>query len=424
MVRFFVWAVPALLILGCGRPQVATSRPAKFNEVYQQLSQVRPAEAMVGPVEAKLTLSAEAMPLGTFLRYVSDKTGVSVVCGLALDQRPVTVDLVDTPVSAALGVVARRLGVQVSRSGTMFYIGELRPEDKGVLVRKVTRLGADELKNAVFVLLSEFGRVSSYPDGLVVVGDRVEVLQRVVELLDRIEQAPSDSWVVQLYLAQLSQSAVQELGFDVTPSIDIASTFATLSGNVVGQAETSAKLVGGLAAVLRATGERRGASMVCEPLFLLVDGESAKFVQGVSVPIPKKSVSPEGTVTTTDYTYVQTGLQVGITLRDMGDGRARAAVSVELSDILGYVDSAPQTALQSFNTSAVLSSSGVYLLGSLTRQSLKTSVTGVFESAKKTDNVGDLVQIWARAFRIRGPVSGSAPSRPVIPGEPSTRPAT
>jgi len=39
----------------------------------------------------RLTLSAQAMPLTEFLRWLSNETGISVVCAKTLDAEPVTV---------------------------------------------------------------------------------------------------------------------------------------------------------------------------------------------------------------------------------------------------------------------------------------------------------------------------------------------
>lgn len=354
-----------------------------------------------------MTLSADGMPLAAFLRYLSDQGGVSVVAEEGFDTAPVTIDARDQPVSAVLGAVARRLGVQLTRSGSLYFLGALRPEDRGVLVRKVTRLGGPELAQAVTVLLSEFGRATAYPDGLVVVGDRVEVLQRVTELLDSIESAPSESWAVQLHVVSITRSEASDLGLDVVPELEIAARFAAASGTLLTPGSptgTGATLAGGLTAILRAERERRGVRMVADPLFVLVDGEEGTFRNGERVPVPRRTVSPEGTVTTLEFQYEQTGLDLRVTLRDLGAGRAMATVDVELSDIVGFIENAPRVRNQQFHTQAVLATGGVYLLGALRRDDENHGTLGVLGTRKTKADSEQVVQVWARAYRIGGPV--------------------
>jgi hypothetical protein len=121
-----------------------------FQALYTALDDVPGAKTEEAHAEPKVTVSVQAMPLGMFLRYLSNNTGTSVVCQADLDTQPVTLDLVDTPVAEAIGVVARRLGVSASRTGNVFFLGISRPEDRGVLVRKVRRLSKEDLAAAPF----------------------------------------------------------------------------------------------------------------------------------------------------------------------------------------------------------------------------------------------------------------------------------
>ena len=213
-------------------PLHRTADRPQFREMYQRLKTLP--ECQAGKVNGGplVTLTTQQMPLEGVLRELSDQTKVSIVAEAGLDQSPVTLDVIDVPVDEVLGVIARRLGVQVTRTGSIYFLGSLRPEDKGVLVRRVRRLSANELSDSVSVLLSQNGSVRAHEDGLVIVGDRVEVLARVVELLDRIERADTSSWVVQLHLVQLSDRALADWGLDVEPAADIGLAFASASSSL------------------------------------------------------------------------------------------------------------------------------------------------------------------------------------------------
>jgi hypothetical protein len=350
------------------------------------------------------------MPLQTFLRYVSDQTGLSIIAEQNLDAARITLDVVNLPVDQVLGLVGRRVGAEVSRTGTLFYLGTLKAEDKGVLVRRVRRLKRDELREAVEVLLSEHGKTVAFSDGVLVVGDRVEVLQRVEELLTRIEGVEAACWVVQLYLVSVTESDARTLGLDVQPALEVAATFAATSAASSAAAVTSnAAAAGALQALLKATREGRGASVVAQPLFVIVDGGKGSFSRGQRVPIAQKSVSNQGTVQTSGYSYVNAGLSCDVELREQGHGVVGALVNVERSAIVSYVEAAPVTSAETFKGEAVLHSGGVYLLGCLDRVEQETAFAGWLSlGGSKRDETGTL-QVWCRVYRI-GAADGPAAS--------------
>jgi hypothetical protein len=51
-----------------------------FQALYAALDDVPGAKAEEAHAEPKVTVSVQAMPLGMFLRYLSNTTGTSVVC--------------------------------------------------------------------------------------------------------------------------------------------------------------------------------------------------------------------------------------------------------------------------------------------------------------------------------------------------------
>ena len=328
------------------------------------------------------------MPLTEFLRWLSNETGISVVCAKTLDNEPVTVDIVDQGVDGVLSVVARRLGVQVTRTSNVYYIGQLSPEDRGVLVRRVSRLKGQQLVDSVTCLLSENGRVTGYDDGLVVVGDKVEILQRVAELFDGIEQAPSDAWFIQFFLFSFHNENLLEYGVDL--SLD-----ASMSVGAFDAADVSS---GFLTAALKASQDDKLVSLVSNPFFVLADGYEAGYVSGQNVPIPKKTVSDAGTVTTTGYDYQQTGLQFQLALRQVQSGKASLYFAFESSTIVDYIEAAPITLTEKFDSTFNLKANQPYLVGSVKTSQQSDRVVGFFKQTK--DHSGDTLQIWCKAYKI------------------------
>jgi type II secretory pathway component GspD/PulD (secretin) len=305
----------------------------------------------------------------------------------------------DQTIAETLNVVARRLGVEVTCQGKLYYIGSLRRQDRAVLVRRVRRLSAAELRSCVSVVSSDQGSIAAFEDGLLVIGDRVEVLSRIDELLTQVENADCATWVVQLYLVSLEDAALRELGLDARPSLEVAATFAAASAGGPG-ADGLLALNGGLNAVLEAAASDGSAHMVAEPLFFLGDGGESVHKLGQNVPVPERSVSSEGTVTTVGYDNVQTGLICSVGLREVSADSARIKLDLSLSEIVGFVEEVPRTSEAGYKTEAHIESGGVYLLGSLVRQTQSARQLGGFRSSWIQESTDSVLQIWARAYRV------------------------
>lgn len=377
------------------------SPPPPFPSYFSELDRAPTVYGELRDAQPLVTASIDSMPISTFLRHLSDKHEVSLIADEGLDGKTVTLEVTDQPLDAVLGLVARRLGVELTQVGGMYYLGQLRNEDRGVLVRKVRRLDADGLRGVVGVLLSTNGRMTAFPDGVVVVGDRVEVLGRVAQLLDQVEQAPADSWVVQLHLLAVRERSLLDAGVDVEPLADVAARVAYASGS----ASSSLLANAGFNAFLRATREGEAVRVLSSPLLLVLDGESATFRDGDELRIPRRVVSDQGTVTTVGFETVQTGFTISIDLRELAPTQARVGLAVDLSQVVGFSDgSLPTVNRQSLETVLSVRSASVYLVGALERQSDLETRQGILQSHTRTESDGRTVQVWLHAYRIAAPL--------------------
>lgn len=347
-----------------------------------------------------------------FCRMLATDTGVSIVVDQTLDQVPVTVEISGQTVDDVLHVVARRAGVHVTKTGNLYYIGQIRREDRASLVRRVRRLSSEDVRAACSTLQSDLGAHAVFPGGLVVVGDRVEVLARINELLDRLEAADSPVWVVQFYLVSLSQTDMRDLGMDLTPALDVSLAFAAGSSAGPGAAivpgvSASSSLTGGLDALLRVARRDEAASMVCERCFFLGDGDSGRMIRGERIPVPRKVVTDQGTVSTQGYDFIQTGVQMDVQLREVTEGSARISGSVSLSRVTGYVENAPVVINEEMDVTGTLASGGVYLIRAMEqRDQAKRWQTGL-KLGQGTDDDTRYLQLWARIVRVGGGGVGS-----------------
>ena len=156
-------------------------------------------------------------------------------------------------------------------------------------------------------------------------------------------------------------------------------------------------------AVLKAEQENKTINMIARPMFVLMDGGQSQFTSGESVPVPKKVVSDNGTVSTSGFEYIQTGLAFNCGVRESTVDTCRLSVKVGISSVVGFVEnSAPITNRQDFTTTAYVKADGVYLLGSVKRNSESNNSSGLFGLLKNKANTAGVVQIWARCYRIGG----------------------
>lgn len=383
-------------ISGCNDVQPDKPAEVTFRDVYASLAEQQQSGGESAPEEKRrMTLSVSSMPLRQFLQHISEKEGLSIICDVELDSKPVSIDVVDTDVGEILSAVARRFGADITRQDNLYYIGNLKPEDRAFLVRKVRRLSADELRQVLASMASETGRVFASNDGLVVAADRVRVLQRVSAMLDDVERQPANTWVVQLYLISTTDKASRELGVDTTLALDVSATFANNRAKAVTD--------GAFKAILKAARSSTDFSVLAEPMLLMVDGGTSSIKDGEKIPIPRRTVSDSGTVTTTGYDYVDTGIIVQAILREMSSKTASCALSIDLTQVSGYVGDSPVTTGQTFTTTTVLESGGTYLVGAMSKKSATREKGGTFFDTYSKRSVNDgQVMIWLRCYRIDG----------------------
>ena len=111
------------------------------------------------------------------------------------------------------------------------------------------------LKNGVDSIKSELGRSNAFSDGVIVVADRVEALERLNQALDQLEMVPANSWVAQFYLVTLNNKAKVALG--------ITSDYEAKFTASISSAAPSAKLASfSLNALLQSTYENSGSRLV------------------------------------------------------------------------------------------------------------------------------------------------------------------
>jgi type II secretory pathway component GspD/PulD (secretin) len=335
-----------------------------------------------------LTISAVGMPLSKFCRVLSDKTSIGIVYNQSLASSAVTGEFKISNIGEVLNVIARQLNTECLRVGETYFLGKIKKEDRGILVKKVRGFSPDELSQCIKTLLSDVGKVQVFQSGTVCVSDREHVLTRVSQMCEAIEAGFAGSWIVQLYFVVVRKDALVEAGFDMQSSGKLSYDISNSTISV-----EDLKLDGLFNLISRSN----YADMYASPMLLLRDGVKGTWRDGERIPIPKKVVSQYGVVETQGFEYIDTGLNIDSTIRESKSG-AVLNIKVSLSDVKGYVEYAPITSQCEFTAECELKQNKVYLIGEISRYK-------VLDTQKKILNLGtdrgkSTVQVWGCVYRI------------------------
>lgn len=350
--------------------------------------------------------SASKMPLTQFIRWFSDKTGCGVVYGAGADNAELTAEYKKASPDDVMNSISRRFGLELIKINNTYYLGQLKPEDRGYLVRRIKGYDALEIKAAVDAFLSEFGKVNVQKDGLTVVSDREAILNSVIKVLDALEQGSGDTWILQFYLVAIKKELAVAAGADVATSGQVAYQIAKASSDTP-QENAAADATNFAFATLSQTfnGVLSGSSSFMDtkatPMFLLRDGTSGEWQDGKSIPIPRKTTSQYGVVTTEGFEYIDTGLVLKAKLRESSHG-AYLTVDFTDSSIKGYVEYQPILSKACLKTESEIQSGKIYLIGELNKRDDGSGVSNILDFSK-SDGFSN-IQLFCRAYRVGVPL--------------------
>ena len=265
-----------------------------------------------------------------------------------------------------------------------------------MLVRRVRGPTQKDIRSAVETLVDNGASVETFADGLLVVADKAAVLARVNELIDGIEAAGRPAWAVQLYLVTLTNDDLNELGFDVTPTVEVGVDFANAAAR-----GSSLDASAGLSAVLRAARERNTSHVIAEPFFYLVDGEQAEFKRVRRVPIPISTLTETGQFITSAYESFEVGTEVNVNVREVGPAAILLRCDVVIADLRSVSSEGfPESDSREYRSAAVCHSGGVYLVGSIDISEDRASHSTWLRFGERAKRGSEVMQIWARCVSV------------------------
>lgn len=347
--------------------------------------------------KSTISLSANQMPLPHFCRIISDSFNVGIVFSENLNDKTISAEFKSSDIDTVFTLLSRQLGVELVQLGNTYYLGTPKDEDRSIFIKKVLSYDNSDLDQIISTLISSSGRGKVLSGKIVVITDKDFVIRRIVESFEKLEKLHQSCWIVQLYFLVLRKDALAEGGLSMSTSGTISYNIAESSIDV-----KDFKIEGLFSGLLSSS----YADLFASPMFVLRDGVIGKWSDGQRVPIPKRSVSDYGTVTTTGFEYINTGLEVQASCKEITNG-ASLKLDISMSDIQSYVDGNPLTSQTKVNIDLDLVPNKIYLLSELQRYSLldREEKTALFSRNKGKS----IIQVWGRVYKINLPVPDLKP---------------
>ena len=347
----------------------------------------------------RISYVADNLTVSAFCRYMVQQCGVSIVTQEGLDKQMVNMSIDDQPVEDVIAVLARRLGAQLTRVGHVYYIGTLRPEDKGVLVERITNRNPEQIDIAIKTVLSEYGRSMVFEDGTVVVGDSVEVIRRVHEILDSINREHVSTWYVQLIIITKQLQDEHGHGVRINDEINLTKIIADAASRNISVRLLAERYIN---AVVKLTATSEYVSISQTPAVIVNGAATARIESSDNIPVPKRAVNDQGEIiATTEYQNVTAGMIAEVKVSSVNGGGHSLAVTVESSDVIGSNGDAPIVRKQRLNTIANMGNEQLYLVGVYYKQRTADRYTGGLSNLTEQKKEGLAVEVWANVRQIR-----------------------
>lgn len=345
-----------------------------------------------------MTLAAADQPLADFASWISVKTGISIVVADNLDERRITLSVVDLPIDDLMTAVARRVGAQVNRMGNLYVIGDLRPEDRALFVTKVGRVLPEDLVALCNTLISDNGRMHVAPDGLLVIADRVEVIAQVASMIAKISASPPDTWCMMFYVVDVYDEYFLDLGGNPIPTAQLTASVA--DGSAIASL-SSWSAAAALELQLKAAQGNGSLDLRTRQMLLAVPGRQTTWVNERNQPYVTRSVTESGVVVDSGVDYLTVGDRLQVKLSQLENGLAVLDYTWRSSRVLEETDEGlPVDRTLEQASQVAVNSGGVYMLASLELSEDSQRTEGIVPLHLEKQNRARRVEIWATVYRI------------------------
>lgn len=328
------------------------------------------------------------------INYLSNRYNTRIVINNALVSQKITMNLGDTDVNTVVKMLARLLNTKLIYEGGIYYIGDLRAEDQSTFFSKVYKYEIQEIVSIFSTLTTPNGKVSSTADGALVVSDTQEVISRCINLLHSIENLHVSCWLLQLLIADISDSRLYELGLQTEFLFEATQI---LINNP--KLDTNSFIKG----VIKSDTKKVKRKYDTNLTFLLKDGTNSAISLGGQYPIIKSTINGQTGGITQDTQFIDIGQSVKVFVRDDSKSTCKIKLDISFVDVINNINGLPILSRFAFQNESVYESNNLYLVGSIDIDKNIITKTGqILPTLKKNDKEKNQIRIFLRTYKIEG----------------------
>ena len=281
------------------------------------------------------SFSADSMPFSIFIRWLSDRSNFGFVYQNGLENKKISAEVQSATIEEIVDTISRSHNLKFLKIGNTYYIGDLRKEDRGFLVKRVLSVEKEFLKQSVDSILSETGKCSVSENCLLVVSDFSTVLSRISDMCDQLQDSSPGTWILQFFITMQKKQININAGADFNSSGSIAYALTKEQGDSNFSSSDSTNITNNIELILNNKSEY--IDVISAPMMLIRDGSSGEWYDGVTTPIPEYTVSSYGVRTVSGYKDYKTGFSLKSSIRETPEG-CILQCKYESSNITGYTD--------------------------------------------------------------------------------------
>ena len=337
----------------------------------------------------KVTVRFDGVPFGQAMSILTQETSTPIVWSQSLDSTLASGTFNGVLLPAVLEVLARRSGASVTEIGGVYYLGEIRKEDRAFAVLRIPPVTKADFLAAVKQSCSIEGAVSVV-GSCVWICDNIESLRKLVSAVEIIRERSERSYVAEVYFIRVNEEHFVQLSANLEfNQIDVfASSF-----NVE---KLFSMFVDGDAAT--------GWSEISQrPVLYLSEGRKVTFSDGKEITRERKTLTENGAVETTGYAKFKDGLELSLLLNRVSEKSYTVDVDLSVS-IFDKTDKStiPATDKSELKAEGLLvQDSQVYYVGSLRRDN-RSNKGGLFSFDGNKSH--DMITIWLRVRELKNSI--------------------
>lgn len=324
------------------------------------------------------------------VRDVCRQAGLSLIAGAAIEgsEQLVTMSLDRCHVREAL----ERLGDEVDLR-VVYDRGVVTFKERSSNVLQLLQpgyLSSADAQEVLSTIAGDDASVRTVGQAIVIAGDD-ETVGRAGQVGELLAMAQPGQWVVTVWVLEIDASVSRRLGV----AIDIGGTFKGMIGGEVAGLVAEALLSG----IVEAERSERIGRVLNHGRLVLLAGQPSSLQSGQTVPIPQRTVTPQGTIQTSGYSYVDVGLLIDLSGREIPGG-LMLSVTPEISSVTGFVDEAPIVTRRTMTVNCMVRSNEWIVLAGLGSWSDIQGREGILSTIGQRDGSFSDVLVVLRADKM------------------------